>query len=332
MLETRILIFIETAQRESIGQTARAMNLSQDQVRSTIEELEAEMNCQLFSEYRGQLRLTRMGEKYYHGCKRIQEMISDLKEEMNFVPVPQIRIGFSGTRDNQGLIEFISTYKRKNPSINFTFTKGEAHENIDRLYQDDIDICFGLKNSCQNDPDLWVVELFDYDVCVIMPKNHPLAARADLCPEDLDGENLVFCGRQNGQPFYYHPLDACDLVRQGPQSHCEVRTFDELLSMVCNEEGLGIISQESVESRRLEELGLRVSCFENSYCAMVRAGENRQEVLEFLREAKQYFASQRPLSHPESFSLPQCLAFADADDQAPSSDNRREDHQNESAK
>lgn len=296
MLETRILVFIETAQRESISETARVMNLSAARVREIIEELEGEMNCQLFSEYRGSLRMTRMGEKFYHGCKRIQEMVSDLKEEMNYVPVPQIRVGFSGTRDNQGIIEFISCCKRSNPSINFTFAKGSPQENFDRLYQDEIDVCFGLKNACQDQSGLWVLELFDYNVCAIMPKDHPLAAKPDLCPEDLEEENLVFCGRQNGQPFYYHPLEACSLQKQGPQSHCEVRTFEEMLQMVCTEEGLGIISEESVDLERLNELNLSVSCFENSYCAIVREGENRQEILEFLREARKYFESQRPHS------------------------------------
>lgn len=289
MLEIRILLFIELAKSGSLEEAASKMNLELDQAKAMILSLEQELKCKLFSQYRTSYRLTRLGEKFYHGCTRLQEMADDLIEEMDFIPVPRIAIGFTGTRDNQKVIELASLFKQKYPSANFTYHKGTPQLNLERLFEQKVDICFGLQSFFDDRAgDLWIETLFHYNICFIFPKDHPLAKEKVIQPNRLESENLLVLGRQYAQNFYYDPLIACNIRTRGLFTTYK-RTLDDLLKAVREKQGIGIASQEVIDPAHLEELGLAFAIYPNNYCAAIRAGESRQEILDFIDTAKIFF-------------------------------------------
>lgn len=289
MLETRILLFIELAKSGSLEEVAKKMDLELDQALEMIQSLENDLKCQLVSEYQNTYHLTRLGDKFYHGCTRLHEMAIDLMEEMNFTPVPRIAIGFSGIRDNQKVIELASRYKKQYPSTNFSYQKGSSKKSLERLFEQKIDVCFSLQNVFDEyAQDLWIEPLFRYNTCFIFRKDHPLALEKVIQPSRLEDENLLILMRQNGQNFYFDPFVACNI--RSSVFTMQKRTPEDLIRAVLEGQGIGVTSQEMIDLQQLDQQGLTYAIYPNDYCVAIRAGESRQEILDFIHLAKEFFA------------------------------------------
>lgn len=303
MLETRILLFIEIAKSGSLEEGALKMNLELEEAKSMIQTLEQQLNCKLFSQYRTRYCLTRLGEKFYHGCTRLQEMADDLIEEMDFIPVPRIAIGFTGTRDNQKVIELASLFKQKYTSTNFTYRKGTPQLTLEWLFEQKVDVCFGLQNFFDDRAvDLWIEMLCPYNICFIFPNDHPLAKEKIIQPNRLENENLLVLSRQYAQNLYYDPLIACNIRSRGlftTQKH----TLDDLLKAVKEKQGIGVASQEIIDPQHLEKLGLSFAIYPANYCAAMRAGDSRQEILDFIDTAKVFFNDSDAKTEPQMPSI-----------------------------
>lgn len=289
MLETRILLFIELAKSGSLDEAAKIIDLDVDQALAMVQSLENDLKCQLVSEYQNHYHLTRLGEKFYHGCTRLQEMVMDLMEEMNFTPVPRIAIGFSGIRDNQKVIELASRYKQLYPSTNFTYQKKSPKQMLESLFEQKIDVCFGLQNTFdERAVDLWIEPLFRYNICFIFKKDHPLALEKVIHPNRLEDENLLILMRQNGQNFFFDPFMACNI--RSSVFTMQKRTPEDLIHAILEGQGIGVTSEEMIDPEQLDKLDLTYAIYPNSYCVVIRAGESRQEILDFIRLAKEFFA------------------------------------------
>lgn len=290
MLEDNILLFLETARRQSLNRAADAMGIDQDEAEGMIRSLERRLNLKLFSEFQGKKRLTRLGEKFYHGCTRLEEMANELLEEMDYTPVPQIQIGFTGTRDNQGVIDLVSLYKSQNSQVTFTFRKDEISALKNALRSGDIDIAFGLHAGFEQDPELKIVDLFEYPLCLILPENHPLTKKKKISVEDLQHENIVVLGRRQAVTFYVDPLTACRLNRTGAAWQSEVRSLDDLIKTVRLANGVGLALKESLDRERLKDEKFTLADLKFPYAAVLRKHEERPEITSFVEAAVEYFS------------------------------------------
>lgn len=295
MLKTKVLVFIETSEKGSMEAAAQALNMDVNEVREQIIELERELNLQLMVKGQHQIRLTRMGKKFYHGCKRLEEMVSDLKEEMNFTPVPNINIGFSGSKDNQGLLEMVSWYKKQNPSVTFSFKKGMPHESHESLLKGALDICFGFQTMYRDFSGIESMPLFHYEICLLYPEDHRLAGRKRPASQDLINENLILLARQSNDPFFCDPKIICQLPQDLFYFSKEVRSVEELLESVEQDEGVGLAASRHIDPSLLQKRHLKFAFLSNVYCAWIIAGEPRGEILGFLENCQQFFQEKKKI-------------------------------------
>lgn len=290
MLEEKILLFLQTAQKQSLARAADEMAIEEDEAQEMIRSLEQQLNVKLFSEFQGKLRLTRLGEKFYHGCTRLFEMANELLEEMDYTPVPQIQIGFSGTRDNQGIIDLVSQYKKSNQQVTFTFRKDQMPNLITALKSGDVDIAFGLKSNFEKESDFRLFDLFDYPLCIVIPEDHAWEKKKKISVEELENENVIVMSRRLAQPFYIEPLQACGLQRGSAASQAEARSMDDLIKTIQLANGIGLAPKESLDIERLEDEDFTLVDLAFPYSAVIRLQEDRPEILSFAQAAQDYFS------------------------------------------
>ncbi len=289
MLKTKVIAFMETAEKGSMENAAQALHMDIKDIQAYILELEEDLNLQLMVKGQNQIRLTRMGKKFYHGCKRLEEMVSDLKEEMHFTPVPNINIGFTGSKDNQGLLEMASWYKLQNPSVTFSFKKSEPSQSHDHVLKGALDVCFGLQNIYGPFSGLEAMPLFNYEVCLVYPEDHRFARRERPNPNDLINENLILLARQNNDPFFCDPKVVCSLPPDRFYFSKEVRSVEELLECVEQDEGVGLAASRHIDPSLLQKRHLKFAFLSNIYCAWIIEGEPRAEILDFLQDCQTFF-------------------------------------------
>lgn len=293
MLEANILLFLETAEKESVPKAAKALHMSEDEAWKLLDGLQEQLHTELFTNTHKRMRLTRMDEKFYHGCKRIQEMADNLMEEMDYVPVPRLTIAFTGSRDNQSLMELTSFYKASHPQVTFASSKKPLEECLQEVASGSSDVCFGPKPSGKLSKELQAIPLFDYEVCLLFLKDHPFAQKKSIDAKDLAKENLICLGRQYGESFYCHPLDVCGLPGTRSPFTKEVRSVEELVAAIDMEEGIGLASKSQLDLNAIEQAGMHSVCFAVPYCLFLARDEARKDVLDFAEAAKAFYAARR---------------------------------------
>lgn len=136
--------------------------------------------------------------------------------------------------------------------------------------------------------DLWIEPLFRYNICFIFKKDHPLALEKVIQPSRLEDENLLILMRQNGQNFFFDPFVACNI--RSSVFTMQKRTPEDLIHAILEGQGIGVTSEEMIDPEQLDKLNLTYAIYPNSYCVVIRAGESRQEILDFIHLAKEFFA------------------------------------------
>lgn len=198
-MELRVLrYFLAVAQTGSFSAAASSLNLTQPTLSRQIQDLEAELGCQLLIRNKRHARLTEAG---IYMRKRAEEII-ELAEKTS-ATIKEAQTGISGDVHIAGgetpAMRFIAMIMKKvrssYPGIRFHIFSGNAEAVAERLDRGLAD--FGVFIRPVNLEKYEYLNLSLADRWGLLLRNdHPLAAREAIAPEDLAGLDLI-CSRQH---------------------------------------------------------------------------------------------------------------------------------------
>lgn len=187
-----LIYFVDIAEQHSFSAAAESQNISQSSLSKAIMRLENELNVHLFDRKKHPIELTPAGEcfyedvkkmlpNYYHAIRRLKAFTSKCKVTVCVVP--------NDTRQN--LPYAMQTFRDENPNIYVEFLTQRDFSIAERcLLNGEIDYLIAHdplheqeqieKTFLQNDP-----------LCIVLPKDHPLADREEVSIYDLDGMELL---------------------------------------------------------------------------------------------------------------------------------------------
>ena len=196
-----LIYFVDIAEQHSFSAAAESQNISQSSLSKAIMRLENELNVHLFDRKKHPIELTPAGEcfyedvkkmlpNYYHAIRRLKAFTSKCKVTVCVVP--------NDTRQN--LPYAMQTFRDENPNIYVEFLTQRDFSIAERcLLNGEIDYLIAHdplheqeqieKTFLQNDP-----------LCIVLPKDHPLADREEVSIYDLDGMELL----ENAKPQLVH--------------------------------------------------------------------------------------------------------------------------------
>lgn len=204
-MELRVLrYFLAVAREENISRAAEALHTAQPSLSRQLKELEEELGKTLFIRGRRKITLTEEGMFLR---KRAEEIIglvdktTDALTSDDAAVTGEVYIGAGETEGMRRIARTAGLLRQSCPDTSLHIVSGDRMDIVEQLDKGLID--FALLVGSDNTRKYEHIRLPDRDTWgVLMRKDHPLAQRSAVRPEDLYGEPLLLSRQiKDGSPF-----------------------------------------------------------------------------------------------------------------------------------
>lgn len=209
--------FLEVAREGSVTHAAQRLHISQPTLSKQLKELEAELGKKLFIRGNYNVRLTDEGMLLRKRAEDILDMVDKTEREFHALDElngGDIHIGCAESKGIRYLASRVKALQERYPRIRVHLYSGDRADLAERLDRGLLDFAVLVE----------AVDLSKYNYLefpgadawgVVMPHDHPLAAKDSIRPADLLGFPLI-CPRQGLQmelgQWFGSLVDRLDLV------------------------------------------------------------------------------------------------------------------------
>ena len=242
----------EVARCGNMTAAAAKLFVTQPTLSQQIMNLETELGVKLFTRMPRSMLLTPAGEEFLIYAKRILSDLENLNVTMeNYAKVRKgkIRIGMLSTFGCLNIINKLSIFKKENPEIETIIAVDQSKNLVERLISHELDVAFIIISTMLPEvPSLNLVKLFDNEMMILLPKNHPLGNKKCISFEDLQGQNIIMPAPTSS---LYDPLYAAFIsANVEPKIICETSHPELFIQMVSNDMGVAFASERVVAANR----------------------------------------------------------------------------------
>jgi DNA-binding transcriptional LysR family regulator len=185
--------FQEVVRLGSFSEVARKLGVSQPAVSFQIQKLEQELGIRLIDRTQRAIiptaagkRLLRFAEAVEVERDSLQHDLEQLREEV----YGELLIAASTIPAEYLLPPLLVKFKKRNPAVRIQVDVSDSVTVIDRIRDNTYEVGFcGLAPEGQ---DLASFRVAGDEIVLIVPPGHPFAGRAEVPPDELDGELLIF--------------------------------------------------------------------------------------------------------------------------------------------
>ena len=181
----------------SISKAADELLVSRPAVSRALKELEEEFGVELFMRTTVGISLTEVGHIFYGKCAQIQQLLSELENEMNAIKKlnklnsdRKLRIGLSPTASITIFPEYYPVFTKRYPDIVLELHELLADQSELLLEQNNLDVslsvCFGESSDV-----LRFLNLTETELVFSCNKSHRLAGNKTLKIEDIYDEPII---------------------------------------------------------------------------------------------------------------------------------------------
>lgn len=231
-----LLYFSVLAEVEHYTQAASRLGISQPSLSSAIHNLENDLGgVKLFEKVGRNIRLTDQGRFYRSkvdaALKELHSASRILKDSKDDAPLV-IRLGLVSGTLNGRVAEEITKYTADNKRIRFQITESSAENLMSLLRKEKLDMA--IVDSTSRDPSFHFRILCKRDYYIAFHKDHPLADREFVSPEEVISLPQVVFNYDVGNSFQQWANGSA----MDENVICQVNTAQAALDMV--DSGIGI--------------------------------------------------------------------------------------------
>jgi DNA-binding transcriptional LysR family regulator len=199
-MELRVLrYFLAIAREENITRAAQLLHITQPTLSRQIQQLEEELHVPLFQRVKHRIILTEAGMRLKLRAQDLVELADRTEREMqqkDEIVSGEISLGIGETRNMHFLAHVMKEFQATYPEVYFSVYTGIADDVMDRLEKGLLD--FGVLIEPVDISRYQFLRMPHGDAwTVLLPKSHPLAAKAAIAPQDLAREKLILAGRRS---------------------------------------------------------------------------------------------------------------------------------------
>lgn len=198
MLSQQLKIFLQVVEAGSFSKAAKHLMVTPASVMKHMNTLEARLGLTLLKRNNHGIQLTDAGKSLYEDGKK---MLADSENAIAKAKKAQlskgttIRIGSSLLNPSSVLTNLWIPLREKYPEYKFRIVPYEDRKDqilsVINSLGDRIDVLAGCFNSRRMLQRADYLHLGNYQLCVAVPKGHPLSSKKELTFQDLHGERLV---------------------------------------------------------------------------------------------------------------------------------------------
>jgi DNA-binding transcriptional LysR family regulator len=300
----RMRVLREVAVRGSFSAAAEALSFTQSAVSQQIAALEREAGTVLVQRNARGVRLTEAGQALVRHADAVLARLAEAEAELEAIA------GLRGGRLRLAAFESagatlmplaIAAFRERHPAVELSMTLGEPEDSVPQLKSGELDISivFESRRCDSGTPDgIDRRHLVEDPMFLVLPRDHPLAAKRRLRLADLAGEAWIG-GPQNCEcnRLIYR---ACAAAGFDPRIAFETDDYTAVQGFVAAGVGVSLIAELGLTSVRddivVRDLG-RETPVRHIYAATLADGYRSPAtaaMLEILDEVAARYESRRP--------------------------------------
>jgi DNA-binding transcriptional LysR family regulator len=303
MLDVRRLrVLREVAVRGSFSAAAEALSFTQSAISQQIAALEREAGTVLVQRSARGVRLTEAGEALVRHAEAIMARLAEAESELEAIA------GLRGGRLRMAAFESagatlmplaIAEFRRRHPAVELSLVLTEPEESVTQLRSGEVDLAvvFGTGNG-NGDDGVERVHLVDDPMYLVLPQDHPLAARRRVRLADLAGEAWI--GGPPGCECNRLITGACTRAGFEPRIAFETDDYTAVQGFVAAGVGVSLIAELGLRTIRddivVRDLG-RDTPVRQVFAATLAEGYRApatQTMADILRAVAEGYHSRRP--------------------------------------
>ncbi|MGG4491079.1 LysR family transcriptional regulator [Metabacillus idriensis] len=165
-------VFLTTAQEGSISQAAQKLNYAQSNVTNKIQQLEKDLNTQLFYRHNRGITLTPSGQVFVSYTEKILNTIKEARVVLNESSVPSgpLRIGSMETTAAIWLPKVLADYHADYPDVDLSLVTGPTEQHIQAVLHYELDGAF-ISGPIDH-PELVQDEIIEEELVLVTAPSH----------------------------------------------------------------------------------------------------------------------------------------------------------------
>jgi len=247
MLErSHLTVVREVARQGSLTAAARQLHLTQSALSHAMHKLERALGAAIWRREGRRLRLTQTGERLLDVAQRLLPQLESAEAELRQYARGTrgaLRIGMECHPCYQWLLKVVARYLPAWPDVDVDVKQKFRFGGIDALLDHEIDVV--VTPDPENRPGLTFIPVFDYEQVLVVARDHVLAGRRFVEPQQLAAEVLITYPVDTGRLDIYNLFLAPAGVT--PRAHKVIESTDLMLQMVAAGRGVAALPRWLVE-------------------------------------------------------------------------------------
>lgn len=287
------------------GRAAERCNVTQSTLSAGIQELETQLRVQLLERRtKRQVVVTPMGEEVVERARALLADAEALVDSAAAAAAPlsgPLRLGVIPTIGPYVLPRALPALRKAHPDLKLFLREDQTARLLALLAEGRLDVA--LLALPYDMGALRTLDLWDEDVVVAMPQDHPLAAVERVSEEALAQEEVLML--EDGHCLREHALTACALSRRpGGNESFQATSLNTLVQMVANGLGVTLLPRSAVPVEVAAAPGVVTRELEHARTARTvalawRPGAARQRDFALLAERLKAHAPAGAVLHPD---------------------------------
>jgi DNA-binding transcriptional LysR family regulator len=248
MLLVQIESFLEVARRGNVSRAAEALFVTQPTLTARLHGLERELGQLLFTRTRRGMRLTDAGRLFLPYAERAVRTVRDGRQALTDAGSD------SGGRLVLGAAPAVSTYvlplllerfAARHPRVDVAVRTGHSEDVLQLLLREEVQLA--IVRALRH-PDVESVPLYEEELVLVVPRDHPFTRRRSVGIADVSHERLIFFDRTSS----YYELTQTFFLKLGvtPREVMELDNIESAKKMVERRLGVALLPRTAV-SREL---------------------------------------------------------------------------------
>ena len=274
--QKQLRAFVATVKLGTLSRAAESLFLSQPSISLQIKALERELGTRLLERTRRRITVTDAGEILYDLARPLIEGMDTLDKDFHArtrgVQAGKLTVAAGTSTIHYLLPDIVHAYREQYPAVQLQLANVTGRDGLAMLRADEADFAIGSMLDVPNDI-AWA-PVYHYDPMLIMPLDHPLAAKESIRLEDLSPYGLILPPQRLTT---HRMVDMVFQQRQVPYTVAmEVGGWDVIKQYVAKGMGISIVTSiclSDADKANLAIRNMRQFFPQRSYGVVMRKGK-----------------------------------------------------------
>mgnify|MGYP001461290904 CR=1 FL=1 len=238
--------FQAVAEELSFSKAARRLRIAQPALSRAVQEVEAELGCQLMDRDRRSVRLTPAGAALLQETglllDRLEESLRRVRRAASGED-GELRLGYIGPPTRPFLGRLLQEYRRRFPRITVILEERTPERVWEMVSKGRLSVGLTRPVIAHEALGLKSLTLREETLCAVVPADHALASKTSLSWSKLAAEPIVLLARREGAGSHDSILAACQEAGFSPRIAHTPSLIGTILQYVEADAGVGIVPE-----------------------------------------------------------------------------------------